>query len=124
MKALGKQMKRHHFDMIKLFTVGKKSLGMPVRTTGQSPDNGQSHEEQGAAMLENTEDYSLQPLRCLTAPYPTGWLSQLGLQLLISGQLKFSRFLSLSPALGSTLAVGILHGILSLHPSLSLPLSK
>ena len=47
------------------------------------------------------------------------WLSWLSVQLLISGQVVISRFMSLSPTWGSVLTVWSLLGILS--PSVSAP---
>ena len=51
-----------------------------------------------------------------------GWLSWLSVRLLILAQVMISRFVSLSPRLGSALTVWNLLGILSLSLSLSLPL--
>ena len=51
-----------------------------------------------------------------------GWLSRLSTQLLVLAQVMISRFVSSSPASGSTLTAGNLLGILSLSLPLSLPL--
>ena len=63
---------------------------------------------------------------------PRGWLSRLSLRLLTSNQVKFSRFVGSSPALGSVLTVRSRLEILSLSlslcpsstPSLSLSQNK
>ena len=56
-------------------------------------------------------------------PRAPGWLSQLGIELLISAQVMISRFVGLSPVSGSLLMVQSLLGTLSLPLSFSLSLS-
>ena len=58
---------------------------------------------------------SIKKEECLGAP---GWLSRLGVWLLISAQVMISGLVRLSPVLGSALTVQGLLGILSLSLSL------
>ena len=53
-----------------------------------------------------------------------GWLSGLGVQLLISAQDRISQLVRLSPVLVSALTAGSLLDILSLRLSLPLPLPQ